>query len=200
MKNTIKIFIICLIIIFIVIIYIVLSNMQSSFTRQQMQYAVPTPIAAVENSLPLSFKNIFIGQTREEEILRLPNLAGKNTLANGYTEYALKIEGRIRPNSIVVKNGFVISKRERLEAPPDSQLPTVSYFLSQYGNPEQKIKGSAYYGRDAVYFIYAGRGVAFVANEYTGQVFEIQFFRPVSLDEYIKVYGSDVGNPPPVQF
>ena len=191
--NSLKIGVVCICVFVAIVIFLLVSNKPQSNTVNQPGIVAPTPLDVVENSLPvtLSLSSVVIGQTTADEIETLPDVQKSVTNSNGYTTYPIGTD-TLHPNEVITQNNVAIFKREQINSQTDPNPPTLSYYLSKYGNPEEKIQGSKFYGRNAYYYIYPARGLALIANVATAQVFELQFFVPTTLDTYERIYGDDI--------
>lgn len=167
--------------IFLVILLLIISLL--------LLFSTPQP---TRESQPISpFLETSVGKTNEQSVQQLPGLKRKEKLSDGSTAYFFASVSPLRDSVVVVKNNEVIFEK-RITVTPDFQLPKISTYLNTYGSPEMKIKGSKTYGAFETTFIYASKGFALIGNEYTNEVREIQTFKPMSVDEYIKQWGQDI--------
>lgn len=133
-----------------------------------------------------------IGITKEREVARLPG-AQKISLPNNKTGYILPSSLKTRPNLITIKEGVVDYEREITpDDPSNPNYLSLYSIVAKYGQPDRSIKGSSYYGAFLSTYIYSSIGFSVIANTYTSEVYEIQFFSPLSPEEYLKQFGEDV--------
>ncbi len=155
-------------------------------------YQVPDKGALIiqaQNISPL--KKTHIGITTEEELKSIPNIS-----QNGNT-YSYPSPLILRPNEVIVENGVVVF--EKVLIPEDQEGPyfkTVTSLKNAIGDPDGIIKGSAYYDWYAQTLIYSQLGLAAITNPYTDEVFEIHFFEPTSVENYISRFGGDIQESP----
>jgi hypothetical protein len=100
-----------------------------------------------------------------------------------------------RPNIIESVHDAVVFERKLLPLDPTAEgYAKISDFKKKLGEPEKEASGSRYYGPYFKTYIYAGQGFAAIGNPNTDTVFEIQQFKPMSVDDYVTQYGSDITN------
>jgi len=125
----------------------------------------------------------------------LSGFQSKQLLGNGNIAYTLDSGNPGRPNvTIVSPNGDMLFSRTL--STKDAPFAGVSLFTETYGQPGRTIKGSKFYGPQAVVYIYPMLGIAFISNPETDETFEQQQFPPMSIDDYLKNYGSDISQFP----
>ncbi len=110
----------------------------------------------------------------------------KKELADGTIFYTYASANSKRPDMIAVKDGLVIFNRMVLR-----QMTMDNYVLA-YGKPDYIARGSAFYGPDAVTYVYPTRGRAFVGNPQTNTAFEEMAFKPIPGSEFKREYGGDL--------
>lgn len=144
---------------------------------------------SITKDLPI-FKEIQIGQiidkTKEVELKPI----NKTALPDGNIEYDLKGFDPLRNDAAITQNNKVefIRTNTRFSDNP----PLLSDYLKKYGNPEKTVNGSNYFGFNVSTYIYASSGFAYIANPSTNWVYEIQFFQPTTVDDYMNKYGQDI--------
>lgn len=136
-------------------------------------------------------RNLIVGQTKEQEIKKLPNIKKIESSDSGETKIFLKTERALRDDLVETKNGVVTFERKVTDS-RDPNQPVLSEFLKQYGNPEQIKVGSRHYGDSEKTYIFAKYGLALLVDLYGNYIDEIQHFSPMSADEYLSAWGSDV--------
>lgn len=151
----------------------------------------PTPIQKTQK-VSLIQKTI-IGQTANNEIDKLPSIQKKEVLPNGDIKYELSAFIPQRPNEIITHNNVAIFERIDVpENPGQVGYITIAQMTSKYGQPEKIFKGSSFFGPFESTYVYSNLGFAFIGNPYTDEVHEIQVFTSISVDQYVKTYGSDI--------
>jgi len=144
-------------------------------------------------------KRTVIGVTTEEEVKKRYQIISSTSNNKGGIDHRINSIWKSRPNIIETTSGIV--SFERALAPLNPNEPgfsKISTYLSSLGEPEERINGSLYYGPFASVYVYASKGVSFVGNPNTDEIYEFQYFNPISVDEYKKVYGQDI-DPNPQQ-
>lgn len=140
-----------------------------------------------------------IGKTTSEEVEKKYEILKKQTLEDGGARYSIASSLDARPNEIVLRNNRATFERTILLTDDLSfQYPKSSELIQQFGQPNKIIQGSSFYGYNVKTYIYPDLGLAFIAEEGSENVFEVQTFIPVSFDEYMQKYGGDIvegGNP-----
>lgn len=152
-------------------------------------FTTPTPIPDAVSTIQYTF----IGDTTQEEVEKLPTIEKKEVLPDGTTRYSLKSPLISRKNEILTKDGSVIFERILVpESPSAKGYAKISEYKSRFGQPEQTIRGSRFYGELFSTLIYAKNGFTLIGNTRTDEVFEIQHFSPMSIEEYKRLYGNDI--------
>lgn len=122
----------------------------------------------------------------------------KQATDEGKFIYSLKSQNAIRTDQIITQDEQIIFERFYIpENPNDPNHLLISAQLKKYGNPEKVITGSKLWGPFINTYIYNSKGVAFIGNPNTDEVYELQNFTPLPIDEYIRLYGDDIDDTPP---
>lgn len=152
---------------------------------------IPNPILMKQVS-PL--QKTQIGKTSIEDVQKLPTVLNKETLPNGSVKFTLKSEVSPRNDEVIIKDKAVVLEKRSLPLNPDViGFTSIPQMESEYGKPEKVIASTINYGPFSSTYIYASRGFAFIGNPNNNTVFELQFFSPTSVDEYIRLYGDNIG-------
>lgn len=134
-----------------------------------------------------------IGKTTSEEVEKKYETLKKQALEDGSTRYAIASPLDARPNEIVLRNNRAVFERTiLLTDDPGFKYPKSSELIQQLGQPNKIIQGSSFYGYNVKTYIYPNLGLAFIAEEGSENVFEVQTFIPLSFDEYMQKYGGDI--------
>jgi hypothetical protein len=167
---------------------------QSPITNQP-SLALPTPILVNGAARIPGLQKTSIGNTTTEDVLKIPNVIQVND-----SEYAYPSELITRSNKISTSKDVVIF--ERVEVPVDPSDPkhkTIEQMITVFGDPDNILPGSNYFGNFVSTYIYASKGMAFVGNPNTSEIYEMLFFKPTSVSEYLNKYGEDIpSNPSPI--
>lgn len=140
-------------------------------------------------SNPLSPINaVSIGKTTTKTLDTLRGVVKKDDAT-----YLVPQDNLVRTDEVIVKNNVAVFKRTRLPTSPEYQgYTTVKDIRGQYGEPDKTIQGSRHYGEAATTYIYSKKGLAFIGNANTNEVFEKQEFQTMSVEQYLNLYGDDI--------
>lgn len=172
----------------IIIIGVFFATYFSSNSPQTLNPEQPTPIQLGGEIRASGIQKTEIGKTTISQIQNIPGITKVSD-----TQYTLPSELLARPNEILTDKNVAVFERALL--PVSSQDPrykTISEMEKIFGQPDKTAKGSKFYGEFLSTYIYASKGMTFIGNPNTNEVYEIQFFKPMTLDEYISKYGSDI--------
>lgn len=147
---------------------------------------IPTAPEGFGNDTHVNLNNTSIYEDSE-------NLQKKDENPDGSIKYTLASSDTTRPNIIVVdpQNDVVIFQRTVRDRDNNTLLPQ---YRDLYGQPEKTFSGSRFYGNTAQTYVFANDGVAFIANPQSNTIFEIHFFLPTTVDNYVQKYGEDIIN------
>lgn len=151
------------------------------------------PVNTVNERGISPLEQVVIDKTTQQEVENLDTVEDKKTLPDGTVQYSLISPLVRRKNEVLVKDNVVIF--ERILVPESKNTvgyATISDYTKRFGQPEETIEGSRFYGPPISTFIYADQGFAFIANTITDEVYEIQKFQPMSVADYKKFYGRDI--------
>lgn len=152
---------------------------------------IPIPATSRDKQLPTQKSYIGSKEFNEKD----PNISviKKETLLDGEIKYFIKSENVGIPGEILTRQGEVIY--ERILTAAEKQNPnhtTTNELLQKYGQPTIMYNGHKIYGHPALTYLYPDKGIAFTANKFTSEVYEIQIFSPTTADQYLKLYGQDI--------
>lgn len=132
------------------------------------------------------------GKTTESQVTSFKNIKSKAVLENGVTVYTYPSNTTVKDNEIQTQNGVVIFERNITSYIEDPNLTSQNY-MQQLGTPERVIEhGSRFYGSSSKYLIFASKGTTLIVDSFNDKVLEIQKYQPMSVDEYIQKWGSDI--------
>lgn len=176
-------------------------------TKQTLQKSpAPEPKTPFTQGLPIVIPNydvskqptlsgyseIIIGETGSESIAKLPGLLGTKTLPNGNMQFEFTSTDALRNNLVETEKDKAIFKSVVSITAGDYKAPDVTTYTQAYGAAEFEFTGSNRYGSYFITYVYPSRGFALIFNPYTFEVYEIQSFKPVSLEEYRNRWGQDI--------
>lgn len=135
------------------------------------------------------------GKTTESELDKLPGLKYKKAISSNESQYSFSSPLLERDDIVITKNGIVAFERQ-ISVLTGLTHPNISEFINRYGQPENEVIGSSYYGEHEKTYIYAFKGFSLIANPFTGEVDEIHSFTPMSNEDYIRLWGQDIKSQP----
>lgn len=95
-------------------------------------------------------------------------------------------------NSVVLQNGTVVKVSVILGEKDANEWSAIK---EEYGDPEHI--AFSYYLQNSMTYIYAKRGLAFVADEMSDVIFIRECFESMKLDEYLETWGTELPNEDP---
>lgn len=167
------------------LILLVLIVLNLNIKQPPLTTPTPLPIPSISKTVP--------GKTTEEEVSSIPGFKLERSLPDGTNQYIADPPTGAVKNVILVKNGLVIFEKT-VTVTVGREHPNVDEFLTKYGAPELELKGSREYGVHETYYIYASKGVVFVANPFTRELDEVQTFIPTTTEDYMSKIGDQYIN------
>lgn len=142
---------------------------------------VPTVSSTIDKDIP---------GPEVEEFENNPNYLGSFERIDSTTVYSFTSTNSSRQNIYITANiDEFIFQREVISP----EYPVfIQNITDQYGQPEQIISGSKFYGSEAQLFVYANLGMAFIVNQKNNQVYEQHLFRPMNVNDYVTQFGDDI--------
>lgn len=160
--------------------------------------ASQTPAEQPESETKFSLQKVTPGENMSPDLEKNLIVIDKQATSSGKIIYSLDSDNPLRNDQVITDKNQVVFERIYVpENPSDPNHLLISKSLEKYGKPEQVVTGSKLWGPYMNLYIYNSQGVAFIGNPNTDEVYEIQFFKPLSLEEYIKSYGDDIDTTPP---
>lgn len=157
----------------------------------------PTPVSTGGQSADgfrfTPLQETAIGLTTEKQIEENESIINKRE-ESGKTIYAVTSSVPIRPNSIEVKDGVVVSEYTNTKT-NEVPLLKITTIEDKFGEPEEVIDRVGD-GFEVSAYLYPEKGFALYANRYTGTVYNLHRFIPMSLAKYKQEY-SDFIQPAP---
>lgn len=180
-------FILTLVVLIIITIFISL-NQPKKLPPTQKTEVIPVQIKQIS---PLQLSTI--GKTTQDQIERLPSQQNKETLKNSDIQYSFPSLIEQRPNQIIIHNNLAVFERIAVPGNPQEKgYAKISEFSKEYGEEDQIIDGSQFFGPFTSTYIYSSKGFAILGNPNTDEVYEIQVFLPTTVEDYSKTYGDDL--------
>lgn len=179
-----------LIILLLITIGLITGKFFGRNTQQNNQIPIASIVPTTQSPEITKYTRSQIKQTTTQELQSHPNL--KNTVQQDQqTLFHFPSPDITRDSLVVTENGVTVFERS-ITTDPDYFHPKLETITQSLGNPEREFKGSNFYGPEMTAYIYASKGITIVANPNTKEVFEIQRFEPMSVDEYVTKWGSDL--------
>jgi len=185
------------------IILVIILIISSLFNNDSTQEPQPISSEVKNTSNPqdtASFEitplqKTIIGKT-EESFVKINNKIISTTEENGIKTYVVQSFIRQYTNEIKTENGIVVfeSTRTDISNPPP---PTISAFKRIYGEPELVLNSVSSIGKFISAYIYAEKGYTLFANRYTGTVYDVHRYLPMTLSSYQQKYTEYLQEAPP---
>lgn len=192
LKNNKKITLAVILLILIIglLLIIKLRGINSGDDLPESAVKAQKQITNITNSVSPFLKST-ISVTNEKELERISTFKNSSRLQNGETEYYFSSPLIDRDDLIVIKQGKVIYERA-ITVDQNFIHPKLEQYLTVLGEPEALFANSKSYGEGFVTYVWSSQGIAIIANPNTFEVFEVQMFKPSSLDEYKRDWGQDI--------
>lgn len=120
-----------------------------------------------------------------------PQLQKKEQQSDNIIKYTIASGVSNRPNIIIVQGDSQSHIFERSITPPNAERVSLSEYLGLWGQSEQTLQGSHFYGPQVAWYLYSTQGFAFAADPNKDSVLEVHTFAPMSTQEYLQQYGED---------
>jgi hypothetical protein len=157
-------------------------------------YRVGNPISPEDAGNLYPYLATQLEITANNDIPNLPGIVDTQVLPNGMIAYLFESNLADRDNLVITNRHRPIFKRV-IPMSKDNHAPMIHQYLNIYGMPDRILKGSQYHGPFAETYIYASRGIVFIANPTSTEVLEIQTFLPLeSPNAYLDMWGADINN------
>lgn len=138
-----------------------------------------------------------VGTTSDEEIASLPDVLSVEETVRG-REYTLPSVSTSAPDVVVTQDG-VVAFESQFTSNADRVHPRLSPLLAELGTPEQVAYGSLLYGNGVEYYIYASQGITVIGRPFSDEVEEVQQYLPMTVSEYIEIWGDDIKSLEPIE-
>lgn len=143
-----------------------------------------------ETRIEIPLTNTIIGKTTGAEIEVREDVLDVVEVDGG-SLYKLQSGRPTQPHEVLVKDG-VVAREVTVVSVKSTELyeyPRITDYLRAYGNPEGVLSGSVRRGPFVETYLYPSRGVAIIGNPHTNEVLEFERFLPMTMEEYMEVYG-----------
>lgn len=175
---------------------LILTSIERDDSPTPLNGVTPTQTPLGSSGNPITtlspLQKTIIGTTTRQEIEQMPQIT-RTPISENTDQYNFSSEYVSRPNIIITENDLAAFERivtsEKSSSPGFSRI---SELMNKFGQPEETITGSTHYGRFVNTYIYANKGFAIIGNPYTDEVYEIQQFTPMSVENYRSKYGQDI--------
>jgi hypothetical protein len=129
-----------------------------------------------------------IGKTTAEEVENSMAILKKEQRSDGRTKYIAKSSVPLRQDEVFTQNGVVVLESTSVYTDSFGPLPKVTNFIAQFGNPAEVIDHNALYGWSSSLYIFDEKGFMLIANQNTGEVYEIIRFKPTLVENLKTLY------------
>ncbi|HBL52191.1 MAG: hypothetical protein A3D24_00525 [Candidatus Blackburnbacteria bacterium RIFCSPHIGHO2_02_FULL_39_13] len=151
----------------------------------------PTTVSSTPSPIPKaqSWNGVVPGQTT---IQNLPESIGKSEATlnqNGQTTYEVERKGGGPPHEVITQNNTVELVKDRVLS------GNISTFKNNYGEPEGEYFGE-HQSVGFKTYVWAKDGVAVVAHEKEGVIFEVWYFQPTTLQVFLSTWGKGLSIEP----
>lgn len=133
-----------------------------------------------------------IGKTTSEELRARPGLLSETQTSENGSEFAFDSGLYLHPDVVETTDGVVSYEAVTIVPVEGVQIPRMVDYLAKYGNPGLIVEGSKRYGPFFRTYIYPNLGFAFVGNPATDEIYEFEYFVPMTSEEYSQVYGEAI--------
>lgn len=144
----------------------------------------PTPSPAPPSIQPVTWNGITPGKTTVEQIKTIPGAEEKQN-PNGQTLITIPRKEQGLPHEIIIYNNTVGLIKDRvLSGNISSFIQKFGPFEGEYWGEHQEVGFKTY--------VFAQGGLAVVANKEDGSVFEVWYFQPMDLANFLASWGKDL--------
>lgn len=141
-----------------------------------------------ENEPINDLQKVVIGQTTDEEISKIPGIKLVSE-DGGQKLYELPSVINARPHQITTIDGLAKTERVVLPAYTTQRgYMTINDMVKKYGIPEKMLQGTEFYGYHTQRHLYPTKGLYFVVNPNTNEVFEVFQHPSMNLDAFLDNY------------
>lgn len=131
------------------------------------------------------YKNkVYPGKTTKADLEKIMGKPQQENVSENVTIYQYSSENQYRPNFVEIKNDTVSTVKEQVV---NSQAVNLAEFINQFGQPESKIFTEKY-GILAPGHIWLKPGIIVFGNEVKGEVVEVWYFEPQTLDQLLSTH------------
>lgn len=161
------------------------SSPQPTETFLPTPTSVPTQPVLFDAAHITPLQKTTIGKTTDDQIVKNETIISKISKGD-ITIYKVKspsgVDGEIR-----TQQGQVIfeSTNTEIASPPP---PKITRVKTSFGEPELMLERVGPVGWYTNAYFYPSQGLVFFANRYTGTVYQVQRFTPMTLGNYQRVY------------
>lgn len=164
---------------------------------QQNIRQLPTPTRYTEenyNRAPdgsfrfTPYQKTEIDKTTDEQVRKTQTVLSQTT-KNGVTIYKVRALSPLTPDEIRTQRGVVVfEKNKTLLDNKYGPLPRLPIYTQEFGQAESTKDNISPYGAEVTAYMYASKGFTLFANRYTKEVYEVQRFTPMSVEQYKSQY------------
>lgn len=164
-------------------------------TKSNQQYIIWTAVGVAVIVLFFAIQAYLYDSRREAEnpgvMQTIEGLKNKEPQPDGTTKITFDSPNPDRPNVLIGEEATDKILFERSVISQDGKPITLSEYLNAYGEPERVISGTQSYGAETNLYIFAGRGIAFIANQTTDRVLELHTFPVMTTESYLQKFSNE---------
>lgn len=178
--------------ILIVICVVALLSALAAYLTQWLrsdEYVLPPKIV----DAPAPSSNI--GKTTAEELRARPGLISEVKTSENGSEFSFDSGLYLHPDVVETTDNVVSYEAVTIVPNEGATTPHMVDYLAKYGDPELIVEGSKRYGPFFRTYVYPSLGFAFVGNPATDEIYEFEYFAPMTTEQYSTTYGESFKTP-----
>lgn len=168
---------------------------KKQITNSNQKYIIWGAVAVSALFVFFAVQAYMFDSAREPEnpgiLQTIEGLQNKEELPDGAKRYTFDSPNPSRPNMYIGKEENDLILFERSVISQEGKPITLTDYDAAYGEPEQVISGTQFYGSETNLYIYGSKGIAFIANPQTDRILELHTFPVMSAEEYLQKYGDE---------
>lgn len=177
-----------LVVIVIILLISILFRTESTKTNQNI-YPTPASINEPWKKYPFTpLQKTSVGLTTDAYIKKKYKVINEELMTDGSIKYKVESVTPTKYDEIRTKNGVVIFEKTRVFTIKFGDLKLLSYYENIFGKPQDIQDNIKLYGWNTSAYIFAGKGFTLIVNRFTNEVYEVQRYTPVSVQEYKTTY------------
>lgn len=181
MNNLFKKYFLLVLLAFIATILVIVKVLLSGQT--QTPIVIPSPIPS-----PLTWNGITPGQTTPSQLKTIPGVE-ESTNESGQTKITIPRSDQGLPHEITMQNNVVGLIKDRVLS------GNLNNFIQKFGQPDGEYWGDHQEVGFKTY-VFVKHGVAVIASKQDTSVFEVWYFQPTTLSNFLSTWGKGLTTEP----